>query len=117
MTAVLNVGRAMINADGKIDDNENVVMALELFSFGVPKEHLSGLYAASERMSPSEAIAIISEFDSEQKCYVASLLGALMAADGEINDREMVLWKIITDMCDLPEMSISETISNISGLN
>ena len=117
MAAILNVGRAMISADGRIDDNENVVMALELFSFGVPKEDLEGLYAASDILKPSEAVAIISLFDLEQKTYVASFLGALMAADGDIDDREVALWRIISDVCDLPRMTISEAISNINGIN
>jgi uncharacterized tellurite resistance protein B-like protein len=115
MAAILNVGRAMISADGRIDENENVVMALELFSFGVPKEDLEGLYAASDILEPSDAVAIISQFDLEQKTYVASFLGALMAADGDIDDREMVLWRIISDVCGLPRMTISEAISNIKG--
>ena len=115
MAALINVARAMINADGRIDDNENVVMALELFSFGVPKEDLQGLYAASDILEPSDAVAIISQFDLEQKTYVASFLGALMAADGNIDDREMVLWRIISDVCGLPKMTISEAISNIKG--
>ena len=115
MAALINVARAMINADGRIDDNENVVMALELFSFGVPKEDLQGLYAASDILEPSDAVAIISQFDLEQKTYVASFLGALMAADGNIDDREMVLWRIISDVCGLPRMTISEAISYIHG--
>lgn len=115
MAAILNVGRAMISADGRIDENENVVMALELFSFGVPKEDLEGLYAASDILEPSDAVAIISQFDLEQKTYVASFLGALMAADGDIDDREMVLWRIISDVCGLPRMTISEAITNIKG--
>lgn len=115
MAAILNVGRAMISADGRIDENENVVMALELFSFGVPKEDLEGLYAASDILEPSDAVAIISQFDLEQKTYMASFLGALMAADGDIDDREMVLWRIISDVCGLPRMTISEAISNIKG--
>lgn len=115
MAALINVARAMINADGRIDDSENVVMALELFSFGVPKEDLQGLYAASDILEPSDAVAIISQFDLEQKTYVASFLGALMAADGNIDDREMVLWRIISDVCGLPRMTISEAISYIHG--
>ena len=114
MTAILSVGKAMVDADGKVDDNELTVMSLELVKFGVPRDHLKELFKAAIQMEPSEAMAIISMFNQKQKKYVASYLGTIMAADGNIDDRELALWRIVSKLCGLPNMTITEAIGNMT---
>lgn len=67
-------------------------------------------------MESSLAIALIAGMDDERKKYVASYLGTIMAADGDIDDRELVLWQLVSTLCDLPTMSVGDAISNMKNL-
>ena len=113
MTALLKVGTAMVLADGRVDDNESYFLSHEFASFGVPLEDMKKMTEAAEKMKPSEALAIISLMDDEQKRYVASFLGTIMASDGDIDEKEIALWRMLTEICDLPIMSIKEAIKYV----
>lgn len=114
LAAILNVGRAMINADGRVDENELAVVSMELMRFGLPEDDLDELFQAASLMEPSEAMAIISILNKEQKKYVSSFLGAIMASDGDIDDRELALWMLVSSLCGLPKMTVAEAVANIA---
>lgn len=113
MTALLNVGAAMIHADGKVDENESFIIAKEVTSFGVQPNDLKTLTNDASMMRPAEAVAIISSMDDEQKHYVTSFLVTIMASDGNIDDKELALLHILTELCELPVLSLKEAINNI----
>lgn len=113
LTAILNIGNAMIMADGRVDKSETELLSNELLSFGVSLNDAKKLMEASVSMRPAEAMAIISSFNYEQKKYVSSFLGTIMASDGDIDERELALWKLVSAICGLPAMTISEAIDNM----
>ena len=43
-----------------------------------------------------------------EKDFVCSALGTMIAIDGEVNPKEMMLWGIITARCGFPEMNLME---------
>lgn len=49
------------------------------------------------------------------KRYVTAYLGAMMAVDGEIDDKEKVLWNFVTLICKLPTMNIVDAIAYMEG--
>lgn len=114
LQAVLRTAYAMAYADDRIDENEVKVMMIELNRFGVPEDMLDSLLEGVQEMDIKVALGIIAGFDIERKNYVASYLGTLLAADGEAADNEVMLWKFVTSICGLPEMTIGEAIQNIT---
>ncbi|EFC70677.2 hypothetical protein HMPREF0669_01132 (plasmid) [Prevotella sp. oral taxon 299 str. F0039] len=106
----------MVEADGKIEPSEVTMMAVELARFGVPKNQLKILLEASDNMEVSQALVLINEMDEERKKYVASYLGVIMVSDGDVNEQELVLWNLVTTLCSLPEMNITEAINNMKNL-
>jgi hypothetical protein len=116
LIAIIKMAKAMVKADGKIEPSELSVMAVELARFGVPENQLKTLLKASDNMETSQALVLINEMDEERKKYVASYLGVIMVSDGDVNEQELILWNLVSTLCSLPEMNITEAINNMKNL-
>lgn len=106
----------MVLADGKIESSEIAVMTREFMRFGVPQNQVDILLKASDSIEASQAVALIAGMDEERKKYVASYLGVIMAADGDIDDNELALWTLISTLCGLPTMTVMDAINNMKDL-
>ena len=60
-------------------------------------------------------MAEIATMSDAQKRYVCAYLGMLMAIDGDIDDKEKALWKLVSTICDLPTMSIADAIDYMTN--
>lgn len=107
---------AMVGADGRSDDREMEVVRNELTRFGASVGQMLALTKEAERMEFQEAIEIISNFDYEKKTYVSSYLAVIMIADDEVDDKEVALWQLVSALCSLPEMNISQAVDNMNNL-
>lgn len=114
LTAIMSMVNAMIMADGKIDDTETSVIFMESLKFGIPLEDIKEIYAKGIEMDAGYSVEIVSKMTYEQKKYVAAYLGTIMAIDGDINDKEMALWRLLSTLCSLPTMNIAEAIKYFS---
>ena len=115
MSAIAKLAVAMANADGKVEKNELAYIALEMVRFGV-KDSDSILEEAAG-MEASTALAIVSNMTTEEKKYVTAYLGALMASDGNIDNKELALWKLVSTLCELPTMSVKEAVNYVMKMN
>ena len=113
MTALVKMMKLIMAADGVIEEAEIKYLGLELARFNVPASHLEGLLALSDAMEFSEAISIISSLDNTHKNYVTAALGAMIAADGDVDDAEIKIWSLVSALCNLPEMSIKQAAAMI----
>lgn len=116
LTAVFKMAKAMVMADGNVKPSEVAVISRELQRFGVPSNQVEILLEASDNMEASQAIVFIAGMDEERKKYIASYLGVIMASDGDINDNEISLWRLVSTLCGLPTMNIADAISNMANL-
>ena len=115
MVAILKVAVAMASADGEIHENETAMMAKECLRFGIVDiNEAHQLIKDSQEMDPGKAIAEIATMNDSQKKYVCAYLGTMMAIDGDIDDKEMSLWKLISTLCKLPTMSAADAIKYMS---
>jgi hypothetical protein len=114
MAAITKLAKAMAAADGKLENNEASYIALELMRFDVknPDPILKG----ADEMDPTIALSIVSKMTREEKKYVTAYLGALMAVDGDIDDKELALWNLTSALCDLPTMNVKEAIEYIKKM-
>ena len=108
LAAVLKLGIDMLMADGRVDENEKKIIAVEMMKFGVTGEKLAHLGNLAQAMQPAEAIATVSTFDDEKKKHVAAFLAFIMISDGDIDDSEIALWRLISTLASLPTMTIKE---------
>ena len=115
-SAITKIVIAVINADGRVEENEVRCMAKEALRFGFKDNDIEKFITEANTMETSQAIAVINSFDDERKKYVCAYLGTIMAVDGNLNDKEVALWRLVSSMCRLPEMSIKESITYISSM-
>lgn len=116
LTAIIKLANSMVMADGKVAPEEVAVMTMELIRFGVPQNKVQTLLEKSNSMEPAHAVALVAAMDKERKKYVASYLGTIMASDGDIDDNEMALWRLLSTICGLPAMNVKEAVENMSNL-
>ncbi len=116
ISAITKLAKAMVLADGKVQNIEIAVMTKELARFGVQESQLQTLLAAGDAMDMTQAMAVVSTLDYEHKKYVSAYLGTIMAADFDIDDTEMALWRLISTLCELPTMNVQEAVSIMAEL-
>ena len=114
-TAILFFTKKMMLADGKLDAKEGIMLIKEAERFGIGKDKLEILLDSSDNMEADEAIVLIATMTDAQKRYVSAVLGTIMAIDGDIDDKELVLWKMVSSLCKLPTMSIKDAIGYMTG--
>lgn len=116
LAAILKLGKMMAKADGRIDDNEMMVLTNELLRFGVQRNQIHALEELGNTMGPDALLATVFSMDADQKKYVTAYLGVILAIDNNIDDAEMRLWSMVTMLCDLPEMTIGEAMRFLDNL-
>lgn len=114
MSAVTKLAMVMAGADGKVEQTELTYMAIEMARFGI--KDAEPVIKGANAMDPTIAMAIIEKFDYERKKYVAAYLGTMMAADGNIDDKELAIWRLTSTLCGLPSMNIQDAINYIKNL-
>lgn len=118
LKAIYKVGKSMMIADGEFAQEELMVIFHELCRFGVRDEYSATLLEQEAiEMEFDKAFAIISRMDKKQKKYIAAYLGLIMASDGIIDERETMLWGYVSQICNLPEMSIEEALIYMRDFN
>ncbi len=116
LSAITNLALAMAKADGKVEQTELIFIALELNRFGLNEEDANAIINGADEMNSSTALAIVSTMKDEEKRYVTAYLGTMIAADKDIDDKEVALWGLISALCDLPTMTIKEAVELIGNL-
>ncbi|MCQ2958608.1 MAG: TerB family tellurite resistance protein [Bacteroidales bacterium] len=110
------MAKLMAMADGRIDESEMGMIANEARRFGVSSSELKTILEIGDSMQASEAASILSSMDKNMKKYVCAYLGTMIAIDGDVDEAEVKMWSLISAMCDLPSMKISEAINIMADL-
>ena len=108
LAAVLKVGYSMVQADGRVDQEELKVLATGIAEFGVDSDHFQMLMGLADSMTPSNMLAILSAMTESQKKFVCGYLATIMICDGDIDDKEMALWTLTSALAGFPTMTIQE---------
>lgn len=116
ISAITKLAKAMVMADGKVKEIEIAVMTNELQRFGVQKNQIQALLETGDAMEIAQAMGVVSGLDYQHKRYVSAYLGTIMAADMDIDDTEMALWRLISTLCELPTMNIKEALEIMANL-
>lgn len=111
LAALIQMGTAMLLADGKVAEEEKEALGRELLSFGVKADNVVALLSKAQDMSFGEAIGVLSSMSEEQKKYATGFLAKVMVADGEIDDSELALWKLVSTLGGFPTMNIAEALA------
>lgn len=110
LAAMLKLAVAMTRADGKVSDEEVTLQTVEFASFGVSGQQAKDILSAMGTLEYGQAIAIVSAMSIDQKKYVTGFLAAIMAADGQIVESEMDMWRLISTLASLPQMTVGEAL-------
>lgn len=116
MSAIVKMAKVMALADGVVEKSELDMIANELRRFGVPASDLKTIFEIGDSMQATEAASVISKMDAEHKRYVTAYLGVMIAIDGDIDDKEVAMWSLISSMCNLPKMGIKEAFDIMDNI-
>lgn len=64
----------------------------------------------ADAMDSVEMISILSGMSEGHKRYVAGYLASIMISDNNIDEMEMRLWRLVSDLCAFPTMTIREAV-------
>ena len=110
--AIQRLAAQMVVADGQIDPREVILTKLVNDKIGITSEHID----ASSNMSLQEAAIIVKLMSPEERKFVCAYLGTISSIDNDVDDKEMMLWALLTALCDFPQMSILEAKKIIGDL-
>ena len=117
LIAITHLAFYIISADGIATEEEYSAVSTELLTFGLETEEIVKTIEETNDMTLEEAVAICRTMSSPQKTYACSVLGYIVASDGDIDDDEMKVWAEIVEKCQFPDMSIQEALDNINFVN
>lgn len=104
--AILHLTGIMAAADGVFAEEEKAMIVAIAATIG---ENGNGAKLA-QSMNDSEALAIVNAMTADEKRFVCSALGALIAIDKNVDKREMLVWNLISHRCSFPEMNVLDAI-------
>lgn len=110
LAAIIKAGVAMVNADGKVEKNELIVLLHELVKFNVPEDQVPMLLALAESMEASEMFLHLKSLSTDVQKYVSGYLATIMISDGDINDQEVNVWQLTCTLAGFPTMSLHEAV-------
>ena len=98
----------MATADGRIDDNELMVIAAGLQEFGIKGKERDLILSLADAMEPANMLATLAAMNNDQKKFVCGYLSTIMVSDGDVDKSEMKLWQLISTLAAFPTMTIAE---------
>jgi uncharacterized membrane protein YebE (DUF533 family) len=101
---------AMAQADGTVEENEVKAVMVDLKGFGKSDEEAVEIIKEAGEMTPAEAVSLISNLGIEEKKYVCAFLAVVMAVDGDIADEELKMWRLISQLCGLPNTTVNDAV-------
>lgn len=110
LAAMVKMGLVMAAADGKFAEEEKVAIALQMAQFGVSGDEATVLLAGGHQMETAEALATLAGMTTSQQKYATGFLAAVMKADGDIDDSELKVWRLVCTLCGFPTMSLGEAV-------
>ena len=116
LSAIVKLAKVMAAADGHFDVKELTVIANEAKRFGIPNDDFDMILTTSDAMEASDSIMIVKAMDTQRKKYVAAYLGSIMAIDGDIDDKELTFWQLVSTLAGLPTMTIIEAVNYMAEL-
>lgn len=111
LAAMIKAGQAMAEADRAVDNEEVAVIANEMLMHSVPKHDVKGIYELADQMAPSSMLSTLTAMSEEKKKYVCGFLAAVMAANGEVAEAEVSVWRLISTLAGFPETTVEEALT------
>ena len=112
IVAVYKAAYFMVRVDGKIMKEETDTVNDALMKLGVSNmQELEDIKSLAEAMTEEECYGQLAFLKNEQKKFVSAMLGAICSSDGDIDDKELELWRKICSNSDLPKMNNRQAIS------
>lgn len=106
--AIFKMAKAMSAADSHIDITELAIIANEMRQFGAQDKNLLD---EADAMEADEALIVLKNMTPEEKRYVCGFLAAISAVDGDVDDKEIAVWKLVSTLAQFPTMTFAEALN------
>ena len=111
LTAMLSAGIFLSNADDHVTDKEKEILIKELTSFNVTDVEAEIYLKVAIDMTLDQTVNILKAMSYEAKKYACGYLGAVMLSDGDVAENEMKGWKLFSEACHFPTMTLGEALN------
>lgn len=109
--AVYKAADLMVLADGERMPEETATVNDAMEKLGIKDlVVLEEIKTLANDVSKEECYGQLAFLDKEQKRFVSAMLGAISSSDGDIDDKELDLWRNICSKSDLPKMNNRQAI-------
>lgn len=98
LAALIHVGTDMIFADGKVTEEEKVIMASEIAKKASSPYEYKVISDSAFMMPAKEALMILANMTEPKKKYASGLMASLMVCDGDVDPVEMHVWQILNNL-------------------
>lgn len=103
-SAIAYIIEAMVLVDGEMHKKEMLFNMLILSKLNIAKEQFDrGL-----EYDLTEACDILKAMTREKKKCVSAMLGVMLGIDGDIDEKELMLWRMVSTICGFPTMNLAE---------
>lgn len=96
--AIVRILKAIIFADGIVDQREIKLLKEIECNLGVEETSDHDL----DKMSSLSALAIVRELPMDIRMEFARLMGRMIVVDNDINYKEVELYNLVIDSCNIP---------------
>lgn len=103
--SILNLAVTMAYIDGKMTESEQNALFIPTKTFGDTEADFKALMVEAQKIKATNSVAVVAQMNDEKKMYAAAYLGTIVAADDHVDNAELKLWKLITNICELPTMT------------
>ena len=111
LTAMLSAGMILSNADDHVTDEEKGILIKELASFNVTDTEAEIYLKVAIDMTVDQTVDILKAMSYEAKKYACGYLGAVMLVDGDVDENEMESWRVFSEACHFPTMTLGEALN------
>ena len=109
--AIYKIAEMMVNVDGQILAEETLTLERGIAKLGFSsKSEIATIKEAADKQEYASCLQILSTLEAAQKKFVTSFLGAIISSDGDIDDRELELWRELSQQCGFPIMNNRQAI-------
>lgn len=109
--AIVRISFFILYADGKIEDREMDFSFSMWQLIGIGEQDAE----RARTMTGIEACNIVAQMADEDKSFVCALLGCLIISDGEVAEEEVRIWRVLSEICNLPSMNIEQAAAIVKA--
>ena len=108
LAAMFKLASTMASVDGKVTAEEIKLILLEAMANDDGSSHT--VFTDADALQLDRVHDIIDGMTDDQQKYLCGFLAAVMQVDGEVDEKEELLWNLTAMVCRCPFLTVDEAL-------